>query len=94
MNIIGKCVVSGGVRRTAELVLGFPDDDEYLKLKDPRLHEDRLMAWRWASNNSVIAREGMSYHKTGKQSLLWRARLFWLENAHVLMGDSKTVRIG
>ncbi len=82
MNIIGKCVVSGGVRRTAELVLGFPDDDEYLKLKDPRLHEDRLMAWRWASNNSVIAREGMSYHKTGKQSSFnGEPGYFWLENA-------------
>jgi len=82
MNIIGKCVVSGGVRRTAELVLGFPDDDEYLKLKDPRLHEDRLMAWRWASNNSVIAREGMSYHKTGKQtSVNGEPGYFWLENA-------------
>ncbi|MCA1900653.1 MAG: fused protease/ribonucleoside-triphosphate reductase [Candidatus Hydrogenedens sp.] len=82
MNIIGKCVVSGGVRRTAELVLGFPDDDEYLTLKDPKLHEDRLMAWRWASNNSVIAHEGMNYHKTGKQtSINGEPGYFWLENA-------------
>lgn len=82
MNIIGKCVVSGGVRRTAELVLGFPDDEEYLTLKDPRLHEDKLMAWRWASNNSVIAYEGMNYHRTAKQTAInGEPGYFWLENA-------------
>ena len=30
MNLIGKCVVAGNVRRTAEIVFGEPDDDEYL----------------------------------------------------------------
>ncbi len=82
MNIIGKCVVSGGVRRTAELVLGFPDDEEYLTLKDPKLHEDKLMAWRWASNNSVIAYEGMNYHRTARQTAVnGEPGYFWLENA-------------
>jgi len=63
MNIIGKCVVSGGVRRTAELVLGCPRDKEYLRLKDPEIHGDELMAWRWASNNSVLAEVGMDYRE-------------------------------
>jgi len=82
MNIIGKCVVSGGVRRTAELALGFPDDDEYLQLKDPVLHRDQLMAWRWASNNSVIAREGMDYSRAGGQTAKnGEPGYFWLENA-------------
>ncbi|MCX8064716.1 MAG: fused protease/ribonucleoside-triphosphate reductase [Candidatus Hydrogenedentes bacterium] len=82
MNIIGKCVVSGGVRRTAELVLGSPDDEDYLTLKDPKLHEDKLMAWRWASNNSVIAYEGMNYHRTAMQtSVNGEPGYFWLENA-------------
>jgi ribonucleoside-triphosphate reductase len=34
MNLIGKCVVAGNVRRTAEIVFGQPDDPEYLSLKD------------------------------------------------------------
>lgn len=82
MNVIGKCVVSGGVRRTAELALGSPDDEEYLQLKDPKRCQEQLMAWRWASNNSVIAREGMDYMKAGTQTAFnGEPGYFWLENA-------------
>ena len=34
MNHIGKCVVSGNVRRTAEIAFGEPDSEEYIDLKD------------------------------------------------------------
>ena len=82
MNVIGKCVVSGGVRRTAELALGSPDDEDYLKLKDPALHEERLKAWRWASNNSVSASIGMDYSGVGAQtSKNGEPGYFWLRNA-------------
>jgi len=33
MNLIGKCVVAGNVRRTAEIVFGEPDNEEYLERK-------------------------------------------------------------
>lgn len=36
MNKIGVCVVSGNVRRTAEIAIGSPFDKNYLKLKDYR----------------------------------------------------------
>ncbi len=82
MNVIGKCVVSGGVRRTAELALGDPYDEEYLKLKDPERHGDELMAWRWASNNSISARPGMDYTEVGRQTAInGEPGYFWLENA-------------
>ncbi len=82
MNVIGKCVVSGGVRRTAELALGAPDDDEYLKLKDPKLHEQKLREWRWASNNSVLAEVGISYDKIGTQTATnGEPGYFWRTNA-------------
>ena len=82
MNVIGKCVVSGGVRRTAELALGSPEDSDYLKLKDPELHSDRLMEWRWASNNSVHAMPGMDYQTLGLQTAKnGEPGYFWLENA-------------
>ncbi len=82
MNVIGKCVVSGGVRRTAELALGSPEDSEYLKLKDPKLHGDKLKAWRWASNNSVNAYEGMDYERLGMQTAKnGEPGYFWQENA-------------
>lgn len=82
MNVIGKCVVSGGVRRTAELALGSPDDSEYLTLKDPQLHGEKLKAWRWASNNSVSADVGMKYDTIGSQTAKnGEPGYFWLENA-------------
>lgn len=34
-NLIGRCVVAGGIRRTAEMLLGFADDEDFVKLKDP-----------------------------------------------------------
>ncbi|MCC6794651.1 MAG: fused protease/ribonucleoside-triphosphate reductase [Candidatus Hydrogenedentes bacterium] len=82
MNVIGKCVVSGGVRRTAELALGSADDSEYLELKDPEKNREKLMGWRWASNNSVTASIGMNYTKVGEQTAKnGEPGYFWLENA-------------
>ncbi|HRI88088.1 MAG TPA: fused protease/ribonucleoside-triphosphate reductase, partial [Candidatus Hydrogenedentes bacterium] len=82
MNVIGKCVVSGGVRRTAELALGSADDSEYLQLKDPEKNREKLMAWRWASNNSVTASIGMDYGVVGQQTAKnGEPGYFWLENA-------------
>ncbi len=82
MNVIGKCVVSGGVRRTAELALGAADDEEYLKLKDPKLHEAKLREWRWASNNSVLAETGIDYTALGQQTAKnGEPGYFWLNNA-------------
>ena len=57
-NYIGKCVVSGGIRRTAELMLGQPDDAEFLALKQD---QEALYSHRWASNNSVVGHVGMNY---------------------------------
>ena len=34
-NMVGACVVAGGVRRSAEIMFGQPDDDEFRSLKDP-----------------------------------------------------------
>ena len=82
MNVIGKCVVSGGVRRTAELALGSPLDAEYLKLKDPSTNGEKLSAWRWASNNSVSAETGMDYTEVGTQTAKnGEPGYFWLNNA-------------
>ncbi len=54
MNMIGKCVVSGNVRRSAELAIGEITDTEYVQMKDYRLHPNELSSHRWASNNSVF----------------------------------------
>lgn len=62
-NLIGKCVVSGNVRRSAELALGEADDDDFLDLKNYEVNPDRMGAdgWGHASNNSVAAVVGGNY---------------------------------
>ncbi len=51
MNVIGKCVVSGNVRRSAQIAVGDIDDRDF---REAKLDEEALMDRRWASNNSVL----------------------------------------
>lgn len=66
MNIIGKAVVSGGKRRTAEMAIGTYDDEDYVNMKNPDLFPEQLSLYRWNSNNSVYAIQGMDYLKLGE----------------------------
>ncbi len=59
-NLIGKCVVAGNVRRTAEIAFGNPTSDEYLDLKNYEINPERR-DWGWSSNNSIFADVGMDY---------------------------------
>ncbi len=52
-NAIGSCVVSGNVRRTAEIAIGDPDDYLYLRAKNWSL--GNIPNWRAMSNNSIDA---------------------------------------
>lgn len=58
-NLIGVCVVSGNVRRSAELLMGRLDDKDFLNLKNPAVYPERnsydpkAPGWAWMSNNSV-----------------------------------------
>lgn len=64
MNMIGKCVVAGNVRRSAELALGLADDKDFLKLKDWNVNPERMAnktGWGNLSNNSVVAEVGGNY---------------------------------
>lgn len=82
-NYLGKAVVSGNVRRSAEIMFGDPDDQEFLELKDPEKHAAELYDRRWASNNSVFSRVGMNYDRTAAQTAKnGEPGYLWLENAH------------
>jgi len=78
-NNIGKCVVSGNVRRSAEIGLCDASDcAEFLSLKDPDLHQDKLTEYRWASNNSIVCPVGADYEvvaeyiaKNGEPGIIW-----------------------
>jgi len=58
-NLIGVCVVSGNVRRSAELLMGRLDDKDFLNLKNSAVYPERNSydpanpGWAWMSNNSV-----------------------------------------
>jgi len=55
MNIIGYIVVSGNVRRSAQIAIGDYDDLEFLKAK--RWDLGNIPNWRAMSNNSVACNE-------------------------------------
>lgn len=58
-NLIGVCVVSGNVRRSAELLMGRLGDKDFLNLKNAEVYPERNSydpenpGWAWMSNNSV-----------------------------------------
>lgn len=66
-NLIGVCVVSGNVRRSAELALGQPDDWDFVNAKNSEhfpvrnSYDPADPGWGWMSNNSLEATVGMDY---------------------------------
>ena len=79
-NLIGKCVVSGNVRRSAEIAFGDPDDITFMDLKDYDKNPERA-AFGWSSNNSIFARVGMDYTEVAKRLRVnGEPGLAWLEN--------------
>jgi len=78
-NYIGKCVVAGNVRRTAEIMFGNPEDDEFIALKSDT---EALLDRRWASNNSIYAEVGMDYSKFAELTATnGEPGFMWLDNA-------------
>jgi adenosylcobalamin-dependent ribonucleoside-triphosphate reductase len=83
-NLIGKCVVSGNVRRSAELLIGRIDDDNFLNLKNADKFPERnsydpeTPGWGWMSNNSVMVNVGTDFSKiidgiirNGEPGVIW-----------------------
>jgi len=87
MNYIGRCVVSGNVRRSAEIALGDPTDFDFVTCKQD---QDKLYSHRWASNNIVFAVKGIDYSFLADQiAVNGEPGIFWLDNARAFsrMGD-------
>jgi ribonucleoside-triphosphate reductase len=83
-NLIGVCVVSGNVRRSAELLIGRADDENFLNLKNAEVFPERNSydpknpGWAWMSNNSIDATVGMDLNKivdgialNGEPGVVW-----------------------
>ncbi len=83
-NLIGVCVVSGNVRRSAELLIGRLDDDTFLNLKNAERFPERNSydpaspGWGWMSNNSIETTVGQNLDKivegiarNGEPGVVW-----------------------
>ncbi len=83
-NLIGVCVVSGNVRRSAELLIGRLDDDTFLNLKNAERFPERNSydpaspGWGWMSNNSIETTVGQTLGKivegisrNGEPGVVW-----------------------
>jgi ribonucleoside-triphosphate reductase len=98
MNLIGKCVVAGNVRRTAEIVFGDAYDDEYLDLKNYEVNPHREQ-YGWTSNNSIFAELGMDYTDVCKRIVdNGEPGFAWLDNMRKFSrmqngGDNKDHRV-
>jgi len=84
VNLIGTCVVSGNVRRSATLALGTPEDEGFINLKNPEVFPERNSydpekpGWAWMSNNSIAATVGTKYEEyvdliadNGEPGFIW-----------------------
>jgi hypothetical protein len=83
-NFIGKCVVAGNVRRSAEIAFGDPSDIDFLDLKNEAVwdKESVIEEYRWASNNSIFAKVGMDYTNFAERTAMnGEPGYAWLENA-------------
>lgn len=79
INSVGVAVVSGNVRRSAELLLG-NNTEEFIELKNYKKNS-RREKWAWASNNSVIGQRGMDYTELAKKlSANGEPAVIWLDN--------------
>ena len=98
MNLIGKCVVAGNVRRTAEIVFGDPNSEEYLDLKNYKVNPHREQ-YGWTSNNSIFAELGMDYTEAAKRIVdNGEPGFAWLDNMRKYSrmkngGDNKDHRV-
>lgn len=61
-NACGCCVISGNVRRSAELALGSIDDPDFVDLKNYNKYPYRADIG-WVSNNSVILEDDEDFEK-------------------------------
>lgn len=79
-NKIGKCVVAGNVRRSAEIALGDLNDEKFLDLKNWEVNPERMGAngWGHTSNNSIVASVGDNFDNisgriadNGEPGIIW-----------------------
>lgn len=86
-NLIGRCVIAGNVRRSAEIALGNPFDSDFVELKNPEVFPERNNldnGWGWASNNTVLITDEDSPNYVELAKRTWEngePGYLWIDNA-------------
>lgn len=80
-NLIGKCVIAGNVRRSAEIALGSPHDEEFLNLKNYELNPGRAN-FGWSSNNSIVVKPTLGNYESFAERIIDNGEpgFYWLNN--------------
>lgn len=79
MNLIGRCVVAGNVRRSAEIAFSDITDMPFITMKQDM---EKLIHHRWSSNNSVFCDIGSNYENAALNTMInGEPGYFWLDNA-------------
>ena len=81
-NMIGRCVIAGNVRRSAEIAFGQEDDETFIDLKDYNKYPERV-DYGWASNNSVFITPESDVSRLAERT--WHngePGFAWLDNVH------------
>jgi len=97
-NLIGKTVVSGNVRRSAEIALGY-NNEEFLNLKNYKINPERK-SFGWTSNNSIMVDVGSNYSEIAERikddaepGLIWIDNLRHFGRMRELESNNKDFRI-
>lgn len=88
MNIIGSIVVSGNVRRSAQIALGDYDDLDFLEAKD--WSKGNIPNWRAMSNNSVICNDINKLPPQFWEGYLGNGEPYGLINLKLAQTDGRT----
>lgn len=80
-NMIGRCVVAGNVRRSAQIAIGEPNDKTFLHLKTDM---GKVAEYRAFSNNSLRAHVGMDYSEAAELTAKYgEPGYLWLDNCRM-----------
>ena len=97
-NLIGKTVVSGNVRRSAEIALGY-NNEEFLNLKNYKINPERK-SFGWTSNNSIMVDVGSNYSEIAERikdnaepGLIWIDNMRRFGRMRELESNNKDFRI-
>ena len=81
-NHIASFVVAGNVRRSAMLMMGDSNDEDFIDMKNYEKYPEECMERRWASNNSIEVKVGKTDYKKYVKNIVLNGEpgFIWMDN--------------